>query len=58
MKKFEAERAAFFSKLMQQRIQDDYDDVPLTKPDTIHELVGSAIDYITYVETVIPTHEP
>jgi hypothetical protein len=43
---------------MQQRIQSDYDDVPLTKPDTIHELVGSAIDYITYVETLISTHEP
>ena len=54
---FHADQAAFFSNIMHERIEDDYNDEAFTNPDAVQKFVESATAYVTYIETLIPTPE-
>ncbi len=46
---FEKKKSSFFSSLMEQRHESDYDDEIITNEAEIEELVTKAKEYITYV---------
>jgi uncharacterized protein (UPF0332 family) len=50
---FDENQAAFFSKLMQERIDDDYSDFMIIEFEGVKEFVEPARDYIKYVEALI-----
>lgn len=50
---FDKDHAAFFSKLMQERIDDDYSDFMITQFDEIKEFIEPAKKYVTYIESLI-----
>jgi uncharacterized protein (UPF0332 family) len=50
---FDEKQAAFFSKLMQKRIDDDYSDFVVIEFDEVREFVEPAKDYIHYIEQLI-----
>jgi uncharacterized protein (UPF0332 family) len=50
---FDKAHAAFFSKLMQERIDDDYSDFMLVEYDEIKEFVTPAKQYVEYIEQLI-----
>jgi uncharacterized protein (UPF0332 family) len=50
---FDKDRAAFFSKLMQERIDDDYSDFMITQLDEIKEFIEPAKKYVTYIEQLL-----
>lgn len=54
---FDADQAAFFSNLMHERIEDDYDDLLLSGPEAVSAFIKSAQAYVAYVETLIPPPE-
>jgi uncharacterized protein (UPF0332 family) len=50
---FSEVHAAFFSKLMQERIDDDYGDFMVIEFDEIKEFIEPAKAYLTYIEELI-----
>lgn len=50
---FDKTHAAFFSKLMQERIDDDYSDFMVSEFDEVKEFIEPAKRYIAYVEQLI-----
>ena len=50
---FDKTHAAFFSKLMQERIDDDYSDFMVIEFDEVKEFIEPAKRYIAYVEQLI-----
>jgi uncharacterized protein (UPF0332 family) len=50
---FDIAHAAFFSKLMQERIDDDYGDFMRAEFDEVKEYIAPAKEYIAYIERVI-----
>jgi len=50
---FDKVHAAFFSKLMQERIDDDYGDFMVIEYDEAKEFIEPARSYITYIEQLI-----
>jgi hypothetical protein len=50
---FDFEQASFFSRLMQERIEDDYNDVIFLDEVEVKEYIEPAIAYITYIEQLI-----
>src|SRR6185437_11299878 len=49
---FDKSQAAFFSKLMHERIDDDYSDFVIVEYDEIDEFIEPAKAYISYVENL------
>ena len=52
---FDKSQAAFFSRLMQERIDDDYSDYLIVEFDEIAEFIEPAKEYLGYVEGLIKT---
>jgi len=52
---FEYEHAAFFSRLMQERIEDDYNDFLIPDEDEVKEFVDPAKKYIAYIYQMLKT---
>jgi uncharacterized protein (UPF0332 family) len=50
---FDFEQASFFSRLMQERIEDDYNDVIIIDEAEVREYVEPAKAYVTYIEQLI-----
>jgi len=50
---FDSEYAAFFSRLMQERIDDDYGDDIVTESEDVKEFVEPAKKYLRYIEELI-----
>jgi uncharacterized protein (UPF0332 family) len=50
---FEKDHAAFFSKLMQERIDDDYNDFMISQLDEIKEFIEPAKAYVAYIEKLL-----
>lgn len=50
---FDTQQASFFSRLMQERIEEDYSDSIIEDADTTEEFIKPARDYIDYIETLI-----
>ena len=50
---FSIERASFFSKLMQERIDDDYSDYLIVELDEIIDFIEPSKEYLRYVESLI-----
>lgn len=50
---FDMQQASFFSRLMQQRIEDDYSDVLLEDEQTTKEFIAPAKEYILYIEKLV-----
>lgn len=54
---FDISKAAFFNKLLQERIDDDYSDFLIVEDDTVTEYLAPAKDYITYIEQLLSKDE-
>lgn len=52
-KLFDETKAAFFSRLLQERIDDDYNDFISTDSETVKEFAEPAKEYINYIEELI-----
>lgn len=50
---FAFEQASFFSRLMQERIEDDYNDFMIVDEEELKEFIGPAKEYILYVEGLV-----
>jgi uncharacterized protein (UPF0332 family) len=50
---FDFDQASFFSRLMQERIEDDYNDLLKIEEVEVMEFVGPAKEYVLYVEGLI-----
>ncbi len=50
---FDLEHASFFSRLMQERIEDDYNDFMIVDEDEAAEFVAPAKEYLSYIENLI-----
>ncbi len=50
---FDKVHAAFFSKLMQERIDDDYSDFMVISFDEVKEFIAPAKDYVSYIEHLL-----
>jgi uncharacterized protein (UPF0332 family) len=50
---FDKTHAAFFSKLMQERIDDDYSDFMVLEFDQVNEFIEPAKKYLAYIEQLI-----
>jgi uncharacterized protein (UPF0332 family) len=50
---FDQSHAAFFSRLMQERIDDDYGDFMTVTLEEVNEFVGPAREYIEYISGMI-----
>ncbi len=50
---FDLEHASFFSRLMQERIEDDYNDFMIVDEDEAAEFVTPAKEYLSYIENLI-----
>lgn len=53
---FDKAHAAFFSKLMQERIDDDYGDFMVIEFDEVKEFIEPSKAYIAYIEQLIEKH--
>ncbi len=54
---FDVKHSIFFSKLKQERTEDDYGDFLIADKEEVKSFMGPAIEYINYVEKLIATHE-
>ena len=54
---FDIEKAAFFSRLMQERIDDDYSDFLAVDEETVTAFTAPAQQYIEYIEKLIQSNE-
>ena len=54
---FDIKEAAFFSRLMQERMDDDYSDFLSVDTETVREFTAPAQQYIKYIEKLIQTNE-
>ena len=52
-KEFQASQASFFGKLMQERIEDDYNDFMIIEADDVNLFLHPAKEYLIYVESLI-----
>ncbi|HEX9510680.1 MAG TPA: HEPN domain-containing protein [Puia sp.] len=50
---FDSEQASFFSRLMQERIEDDYSDFTTVDEAAVKEFIEPARKYIAYIEQLI-----
>ncbi len=50
---FDPAHATFFSRLMQERIDDDYSDFMIVNEDEVLEYVEPAKEYVAYIEKLI-----
>ncbi|MDQ2753466.1 MAG: HEPN domain-containing protein [Bacteroidota bacterium] len=50
---FDADKASFFSRLMQERMDDDYSDFSIVEDDVVEEFAEPANEYIEYIESLI-----
>ncbi|MBS1566622.1 MAG: HEPN domain-containing protein, partial [Bacteroidetes bacterium] len=50
---FDYEQAAFFSRLMQERIEDDYNDFIIPDENEVKEFIEPAKQYVTYVKALL-----
>jgi len=50
---FQASHASFFGKLMQERIEDDYNDFMILDVEDVYLFLHPAKDYLLYVESLI-----
>ena len=50
---FDAAHAAFFSRLMQERIDDDYSDFMIINESDVIEFIAPAKEYVAYIEQLI-----
>jgi uncharacterized protein (UPF0332 family) len=53
---FDPVQATFFSRLMQERIDDDYSDFMIISEDEVREYIQPAKEYITYIEHLIESY--
>lgn len=51
--KFDFTQASFYSRLMQERIEEDYSDNITGNDETTRELIGPAQNYVSYIEKLI-----
>ena len=52
-KEFQASQASFFGKLMQERIEDDYNDFMIIEAEGVNLFLHPAKEYLIYVESLI-----
>ena len=50
---FDMQQASFYSRLMQQRIEDDYSDEIMEDADTTNEFIEPAKLYVRYIEQLL-----
>jgi len=50
---FDASQATFFSRLMQERIDDDYSDFMIINKEEVTEYIEPARGYVTYIEGLV-----
>ncbi len=50
---FDFDQASFFSRLMQERIEDDYSDFMIVTEEDVNEFIEPAREYVAYVERLI-----
>lgn len=50
---FDSEQASFFSRLMQERIDDDYSDSMVVNTDEVKEFAEKSKSYIAYIELLL-----
>ena len=50
---FDASHASFFGKLMQERIEDDYNDFMILEVDDVMVFLNPAKEYLIYVENLV-----
>ena len=50
---FDANQATFFSRLMQERIDDDYSDFMIINKEEVLEYIEPAKEYVAYIEQLI-----
>ncbi|MDX2045477.1 MAG: HEPN domain-containing protein [Chitinophagaceae bacterium] len=50
---FDMMQASFYSRLMQERINEDYSDEIIEDPENAKELIVPARQYVAYIETLI-----
>ncbi|ANH83336.1 hypothetical protein A8C56_22220 [Niabella ginsenosidivorans] len=50
---FDIQQASFYSRIMQERIDDDYNDFILTDKDEVNSFVSPAKELIAYIERLI-----
>ncbi len=53
---FDRTHAVFFSKLMQERIENDYDDFLIVDETEVNEFIEPAKQYVSYIEEWIRQH--
>ncbi len=52
-KLFDLAKAAFFSRLMKERIEDDYSDFMILDENDVIEFIEPAKEYVAYIEKLI-----
>ncbi len=50
---FDFNQAAFFSRLMQERIEDDYSDFIILDETEVKEFIDPAKEYVNYIEQLL-----
>ncbi len=50
---FDSRKAAFFSQLMEERIEDDYSDFMILDENDVIEFIEPAKEYVAYIEKLI-----
>ena len=50
---FNIEKASFFSRLMQERLDDDYSDFAIVEDEVVEEFAEPAKEYVKYIESLI-----
>ncbi len=50
---FDSAHASIFSRLMQERIEDDYSDAMIINKEEVEEFIGPARNYMAYVDMLI-----
>lgn len=50
---FEMEHASFYSRLLQERIEDDYNDFLTEDAESTETFIGPARQYVSYIEALI-----
>ena len=50
---FDIDKASFFSRLMQERVDDDYSDLTIISKELVEEFFVLSKDYVDYIQKLI-----
>ncbi len=53
----DAQQAAFFSKLLHERIEDDYSDALIMDEEEVLEFIEPAKEYVNYIEKLVENYQ-